>query len=495
VRRRDHALIAGTGRAGTSFLVRFLAACGLDTGDAPWFERARAGLEHRIDPFDPDLPYVVKDPLLSRYCEQLDLGSLTVDALIVPLRELSAAARSRVLQERLALTETPLRAEEDVDVLASTPGGVLYSLNEVDQERLLAVGFHRLLRWAVANDLPLFLLEFPRIVEDCDHLVDTLAPWLEAHCDLDRARTAFAEVASLEAVRVRPTTAGSGRRVEQDIDRLALVERIDELTRELDEVRRRPPGGPRWLSDDVLDVGGTEFLITSDVARYMEIESTPDRFVVAKQTWMVDRLMAIIAQLRAERIVDLGIFKGGSVALAAALTHPQRLTAIELEPEPVPALEQFIAARGLSGVVRTHYGVDQGDAERLAALIADDFGEDRLDLVIDDASHLLRETRTSFELLFGRLRPGGLYLIEDWGWAHFAEPLWQSGGGWFHERPAMTNLIVELTMTAATSAALVSRIETLRDTVIVERGPLEVEGPLRLEDYYCNRGLPFRPLL
>ena len=38
--------------------------------------------------------------------------------------------------------------------------------------------------------------------------------------------------------------------------------------------------------------------------------------------------------------------------------------------------------------------------------------------MIDDASHLLAESRSSFESLFPRLRPGGLYIIEDWNAGH-----------------------------------------------------------------------------
>jgi hypothetical protein len=158
-------------------------------------------------------------------------------------------------------------------------------------------------------------------------------------------------------------------------------------------------------------------------------------------------------------------------------------------------LEQFIEDRDLASVLVPHYGVDQADAAQLAAAIDADHADEPLDLVVDDASHLYRETRTSFELLFARLRPGGRYVIEDWGWAHFPEPLWQSGGGWFHDRPALTNLVVELLMVAATGADLVAGINVERDTVTVTRGPLQVDGPLALEHHYCNRGLPFRPLL
>ncbi|MEA2502281.1 MAG: hypothetical protein QOD01_2392, partial [Actinomycetota bacterium] len=165
------------------------------------------------------------------------------------------------------------------------------------------------------------------------------------------------------------------------------------------------------------------------------------------------------------------------------------------EAEPVQSLEEFIAESGLTDVVATHYGVDQGDAATLSALVESDHGGAPLDLVIDDASHLYRETRTSFEVLFARLRPGGVYIIEDWGWAHFPEPLWQEGGGWFHDRPALTNLVVEMLMIAGTGDELISTMAVLRDSLAIVRGPLAVESPIRLEDHYRNRGLPFRPLL
>jgi hypothetical protein len=201
--RRRHAVIAGTGRAGTSFLVRFLEHCGLDTGsqDVPINERARAGLEHSL--FDEAAPYVVKDPWLFSYCDQLDEQQIGIDVLLVPVRELMAASTSRVLQERITMAEeSPWSTLPPSEVHGAVAGGAVYSLDPVDEARLLAVGFHRLIHWATASGIPLILLEFPRIVQDADYLVDTLWPWLGAHCQRDQALAAFAAVADPEMVRV-----------------------------------------------------------------------------------------------------------------------------------------------------------------------------------------------------------------------------------------------------------------------------------------------------
>jgi hypothetical protein len=200
---RRHAVIAGTGRAGTSFLVRFLEHCGLDTGsqDIAINERARAGLEHNL--LEDSAPYVVKDPWLFAYCDQVDERDIGIDVLLVPVRDLMAASTSRVLQERVTMAEeSPWSMLPPSEVHGAVEGGAVYSIDPVDEARLLAVGFHRLIHWATASGIPLILLEFPRIVQDAGYLVDALWPWLGAHCQRDQALAAFAAVADPEKVRV-----------------------------------------------------------------------------------------------------------------------------------------------------------------------------------------------------------------------------------------------------------------------------------------------------
>jgi hypothetical protein len=101
---RHHAVIAGAGRTGTTFLVQFLAACGVDAGEQTVVDdRANAGLEIPLK--HPEAPHLIKNPWLYTYCEDLDLSTLAVDVVILPMRDLTDAATSRLIQEKAHVLE------------------------------------------------------------------------------------------------------------------------------------------------------------------------------------------------------------------------------------------------------------------------------------------------------------------------------------------------------------------------------------------------------
>jgi hypothetical protein len=209
-----HLLIAGTGRAGTSFLVRYLHALGLDThiarhGDGLWDEAAQAGLENLPVGVAPGtLPYVVKSPWLTECIDQvLDEGMIAIDAVVVPVRDLAEATTSRLVLERQAIQRSPIWATgagHGWGVWSGAPGGALYSLHPLDQARILALGFHHLIQRLVAADIPVVLLDFPRMVDDGDYLFARLRPVLPAGTSAAQARAAHAAVADP----ARPRIAG-----------------------------------------------------------------------------------------------------------------------------------------------------------------------------------------------------------------------------------------------------------------------------------------------
>ena len=166
-----------------------------------------------------------------------------------------------------------------------------------------------------------------------------------------------------------------------------------------------------WSAPDQFELGGANFRTT-----FGALHSQPDNFVLRKPRWLIEQYEALRAEFSGGRIVELGIDEGGSTAFMTELFHPGLMLALEIKPEPPRALAEFLAERGYASRIRPVFGVDQGDRERVSNLLDTHFGDERLDLVIDDASHVLEPSRVSFDILFPRLRPGGAFVIEDWSW-------------------------------------------------------------------------------
>ena len=250
-----HLLIAGTGRAGTSFLVRYLHELGLEThlsrpeADSDWNEAARAGLEDLPLPDREDLPYVIKSPWTYQLIDEL-LGSekVQIDAAILPMRDLIDAASSRSIVEMQHIHRDQAWMSDRPHIwedFGHTPGGIVYSLNPVDQARLLATGFHRLLERLVQADIPVVLLAFPRSVDDPAYLYKKLAPILPASVTEEAAHAAHKAVADPSMVRVgvemRPGAAGiviDGPPL-ADLERAALVRSVQQLRLEVAEAQRK----------------------------------------------------------------------------------------------------------------------------------------------------------------------------------------------------------------------------------------------------------------
>jgi hypothetical protein len=93
-----------------------------------------------------------------------------------------------------------------------------------------------------------------------------------------------------------------------------------------------------------------------------------------------------------------------------------------------------------------------------------------LDLVVDDASHLVGPTRASLNTLLPRLRPGGFYIIEDWSWAHV---------GWGTHRPGempLTVLVFEITMALPPPGGVIAGVRINHDWALVVRGEAEIDA-------------------
>ena len=134
---------------------------------------------------------------------------------------------------------------------------------------------------------------------------------------------------------------------------------------------------------------------------------------IIKSECFLKRYDRIFAELETEApvIVELGVYRGRSLRLWSDAFPLATIIGFDME---VPSDELPPNCSVVQGSQR-----NRADLEKVLAHAG------ALDIVIDDCSHLAEPTRLAFETLFPRVRPGGFYVVEDWGTGYW--PSWPDG--------------------------------------------------------------------
>ncbi len=149
-------IITGTGRSGTTFLIRLLGELGLDTGfDKKRIEKelrknCNAGLEQDYGADN----YIIKNPRLSDKMKEIN-KHYEIDLVIVPVRDLKEAAQSRINY-----------GEAD--------GGLWLTDTPEEQEAKLAEQLGILTADLVLLNIPYKFMKFPQLVDDPKYTYDKL---------------------------------------------------------------------------------------------------------------------------------------------------------------------------------------------------------------------------------------------------------------------------------------------------------------------------------
>lgn len=147
---------------------------------------------------------------------------------------------------------------------------------------------------------------------------------------------------------------------------------------------------------------------------------------------------SVFAPLRDRPVamLELGIHHGGSLLMWRDYFAQGAIAGLD---------QHLVQVDDASGRIRVYQG-DQQDAALLDRIAAE-MAPEGFDIVIDDASHFGRLSRATFRQLFDHhLKPGGVYIIEDWGTGYW--PSWPDGRAWqpprewqlprwFNEPPAL----------------------------------------------------------
>jgi predicted O-methyltransferase YrrM len=212
--------------------------------------------------------------------------------------------------------------------------------------------------------------------------------------------------------------------------------------------------------------------------------STSEAFTILKSEPYLRVYEGLASSFSPRSILELGIFQGGSYVFLDKLFKPRRISAVDIRPQPVALLSQYVADKEGRFV---HFSASQTDEKVLEQIVRNELANE-LDLVVDDASHTYEETKASFEILFPLLQAGGIYLIEDWSWAH--QPEYQTPNARFSKRHALSNLLVEQLMLMG-STALISEIRVWNFLYLIRKataysGPKSGSGSIF--DRILNRG-------
>jgi len=238
-----------------------------------------------------------------------------------------------------------------------------------------------------------------------------------------------------------------------------------------------------WRDDRTLVVGDLTFtLVTWDFDKFA---SSGKNFVLLKNRQFVEQYVELFGDRPLERVLEFGIYHGANLLLLERYFGAHQVVGIDLRP-PEAVLLEYLSSSGLGGRISPHFGVSQADGPEVRKIIDHDFGGQPIDVIIDDASHDLGFTRASFETAFPHLRAGGLYVIEDWGWAHW-DGVWQTE--LWTEKPALSNLIFELIMICTSRRDVIARIDVSPYFVAVTKGEAVVDPQsFQLSSLYLTRG-------
>jgi hypothetical protein len=235
-----------------------------------------------------------------------------------------------------------------------------------------------------------------------------------------------------------------------------------------------------WSSDTEFAIGDVRFVCGLYDSG---LKTDGERIVILKLRESIEAYARMLAPLAPRTVLELGIYQGGSPALFTAWFDLDKFVGIDI-CDPVKGFDEFCARHPLGERIRTHYRVSQSDKARVDAIVRDEFGATPIDVIVDDASHSYPLTRRAFEIAFPHLRPGGCYVIEDWGWAH-----WPGSDLYPGETP-LSMLIMELTMLCAARSDLISEIVVLPSYAFIRKAP---QAPrletLSLDSLLTKRGI------
>jgi len=266
--------------------------------------------------------------------------------------------------------------------------------------------------------------------------------------------------------------------------RAARLRRLDRASGKVQPGHSQSPFPLRWINDHTLGVDDLTFTL-----RTWDFENLVSRgrdFLLLKDRAFVDEYVRLFSGESVTRVLEFGVYHGGNMLLMHKGFGASKVVGVDLRPQET-ALMEYVRQAELTDNVVPHFYTSQADRASVTKIIEEDFSGQEIDVVIDDATHDFSLTREAFNIAFPYLKPGGLYVIEDWGWAHWRDAPWQST--LCIDQPALSNLVFELVMACTSSREIIARVDVSPYLVAVRKGGATPErAGFDLSSLYVARG-------
>jgi len=235
-----------------------------------------------------------------------------------------------------------------------------------------------------------------------------------------------------------------------------------------------------WKSETDFLLKGVKFkCVLSNFEKYA---TTVDEIIIVKDRPAIEIYQALFERTPPKQVLEFGTYQGGSPALLTLLFDLQKYVGIDLGPR-VPGFEDFLSKHPLGRKINMYNNTSQDDGDTIRSIIHKEFSNNPIDLIIDDASHQYDFSRRTFEIAFPHLRPGGIYILEDWGWAH-----WPGYQGW-EDAPALSNLVFQLTILNAAHSDIIQEMKIFPVFLMIKKSDLPgSKEELCLDDLIGERG-------
>jgi hypothetical protein len=169
---KSHLIVAGFGRAGTTFLMQLFTKLGLDTGFSEEdFKNkidsvSNGGLEVNLEGDFEKLPYIIKSPYFYKFADKILNDSKTpIEHVFIPVRKLEDAAKSRIKVQEFYEEQSGKKLISDL-----VPGGLTATELKRNQEVILGRQLTALIKSVAKSGVPYTFLPFPTFVNNPDYL-------------------------------------------------------------------------------------------------------------------------------------------------------------------------------------------------------------------------------------------------------------------------------------------------------------------------------------